>query len=168
MQVRVDEMIDDQPCQNEQEACIPTTRLHESAGDALKDVCVSYNEWSKGLTDSSLQMCLGLVAANWLVFGSVKGILHNKSAMTSLLLVLVALVSNLLGSYLMSEWFRMRAEYAEKDSARWKSEFDRYSGIRHPWPYTQSIERVTKFLRFLKVTLPLASGAYLIIGAIKA
>jgi hypothetical protein len=141
--------------------------IHDSPITALKDVCSAYNDWSKGLTDSSLQMCFGLVAANWLIFGSVKGILANSSAMASLFLVLIALACNLLGAYLMSEWFRRRVEYAEQDSARWELEYRKYSGIRHPWPYTQSIECATKILRFLKMILPLASGICLIIAALK-
>jgi len=141
--------------------------IYETPIAALKDVCSAYNDWSKGLTDTSLQMCLGLVAANWLVFGSVNGILHNRWAMVSLFLVLLALACNLLGNYLMSEWFRIRVEYAENDLARWEQEHGKYSGIRHPWPYTQSIECTTKVLRFVKMILPLASGLLLILAAFK-
>jgi hypothetical protein len=133
----------------------------------LKDICGAYNEWSKGLTDTSLQMCLGLVAANWLVFGSIKGIVSNRWAMGSLFFVLLALTCNLLGSYCMSEWFRIRIEYAESDVARWESEYCKYSGIRHPWPYTENIECATKFLRLTKMVLPLASGAAFIVAALK-
>lgn len=141
--------------------------IHESPTAALKDVCGAFNDWSKGLTDTSLQMCFGLVAANWLVFGSVKGILHYKLAMASLCLVLLSLACNLLGAYLMSEWFRLRVEYAEKDDARWDSEYRRYAGIGHAWPYTNTIECATKVLRFLKMMLPLVSGVCLIVAAIR-
>jgi hypothetical protein len=141
--------------------------IHETSIAALKDVCGAYNDWSKGLTDTSLQMCLGLVAANWLVFGSVKGIVNNRWAMGSLFLVLSALACNLLGSYCMSEWFRIRIEYAESDIARWESEYCRYSGIRHAWPYTENIECASKFLRLTKMVLPLASGAAFIVAALK-
>jgi hypothetical protein len=153
----------ERPCESGLEAGV-----HESPIAALRDVCSAYDDWSKGLTDSSLQMCFALVAANWLVFGSVAGIRQHGWAMASLFLVLAALAFNLLGAYSMAEWFRRRVEYAEADGARWKSEFVRYSNIRHPWPYTRNVEVASKVLRFLKMALPLVSGVGLIVAALGA
>lgn len=153
----------ERPCES-----VPETGVHESPISGLRDVCSAYNDWSKGLTESSLQMCFALVAANWLVFGSVAGIRQHGWAMASLFLVLAALAFNLLGAYSMAEWFRMRVEYAEEDSARWRLEFEKYSSLRHPWPYTQGIECAVKVLRFLKMILPLASGVCLIVAALRS
>ena len=142
--------------------------IHQSPTAALKDVCGAFNDWSRNLTDTSLQLCFGLVAANWLVFGSVKGILHNEWALASLFLVLLALACNLFGSYLMSEWFRTRVEYAERNDATWLLEYRKYAGTRHPWPYTKNIENATKALRLFKMSLPILGGICLVVAALKA
>ena len=39
--------------------------LYGSSNDALKKVCSEYEYWSGRLTETSLQMCCALIAANW-------------------------------------------------------------------------------------------------------
>lgn len=51
--------------------------LYASPAEALKKVSTEYEYWSGKLTETSLQMCYALIAANWVVFGSMNGSLSN-------------------------------------------------------------------------------------------
>jgi hypothetical protein len=63
------------------------SRLYATPEEALKKVSSEFEYWTGRLTETSLQMCYALIAANWLVFGSVRGILGNLCATLSLLMV---------------------------------------------------------------------------------
>lgn len=139
--------------------------VHETPQKALEKVGSEFEYWSGKLTETSLQMCYALVAGNWLVFGSVGSILGSGWAMLSLLMVLLAMILNMVGAYIMSEWMRLRFEYAESDSDRWKEEFKEYSGERNARPFTKGIEMAGIALRVIKVGLPLVGGLFLIVGA---
>src|SRR5689334_22277255 len=100
----------------------PDSRLYESPTEALKKVCSEYEYWSGKLTETSLQMCYAVIASNWVVFGSVNGILGNMWAKLSLLMVILALATNIIGAWLLSEQLRTRVEYGEADGLRWFQE----------------------------------------------
>jgi len=53
---------------------------YKSSTDALKETKTAFDYWSGQVTATSLQMCYGLIAANWVVFGSVGNILHSGYA----------------------------------------------------------------------------------------
>jgi len=55
----------------------PKIGLFESPADAQKSVSGAYDYWSGNLTASSLQMNYALIGANWIIFGSVNGILGS-------------------------------------------------------------------------------------------
>jgi hypothetical protein len=110
---------------------------YKSAQEALDAVAKAFNDFSGSVTSTSLQMCYALVAGIWLVFGSVKGILGSGFAMLALFFVLSALMVNLLGAWVMSEWMRVRFGRAEADSPRWQREFRESAGTRSPWPFTR-------------------------------
>src|ERR1700682_3212706 len=97
-------------------------RLYKSPGEALKKVSSEFEHWSGKLTESSLQMCYALIGANWAVFGSLQGILKNRWPKLSLLMVIIALATNIIGAWLLSESLRKRVEYGEANSGRWKKE----------------------------------------------
>jgi hypothetical protein len=65
--------------------------LYTSSADGLKAIREDYLYWTGKLTDSSFQLSLGIVAANWAAFGSVQKILSNIWAKTSLGIVIVTL-----------------------------------------------------------------------------
>jgi hypothetical protein len=56
------------------------TGTYESSTGALKEIKTAFDYWSGQVTATSLQMCYGLIAANWVVFGSVRNILHSGYA----------------------------------------------------------------------------------------
>jgi len=140
--------------------------LYPYPTEALKKVCSEYEYWSGNLTETSLQMSYALIAANWIVFGSLNGILGNFWAKASLLMVILALATNIIGTWLLSEALRKRVAYGESDEARWKEEFDKYSKISCPWPFTESIDGIGRWMRIIKATFTLVAGVLLIIGAI--
>jgi len=142
------------------------TALYDSPADATKSVNSSYDYWSGNLTTSSLQMNYALIGANWAVFGSTSGILGNCWAKWSMLLVIIALGLNALGSMALTKLLRSRIEYAESDYNRWAVQFKDNYGKKSTWPFTDSIDGIGSGMRWLKASLTLASGILLIIGAI--
>jgi hypothetical protein len=143
-----------------------TPGLFSSSSEALKKVCSEYEYWSGKLTETSLQMCYALIGANWVVFGSLNGILGNLWAKWSLLMVILALATNILGAWILSESLRKQVEYGEADKVRWESEFDRFSAISCPWPFTDSIEKTGRWMRIMKATFTLVAGTLLMAGAL--
>jgi hypothetical protein len=144
----------------------PDTGLYLSPAEASKKVGAEYEYWSGKLTETSLQMCYAIIGANWVVFGTVNGILDNIWGKTSLLMVMIALASNIIGAWALSYLLRKRVEYTEEDSARWKKEFANSVGTRCSWPFTESIDHVGLWMRRIKAVFTLAAGACLIWGAI--
>jgi hypothetical protein len=140
--------------------------LYADPDDALKKVQDGYEYWSGRLTETSLQMCYGLIGANWLVFGSVNGILHSRWAEWSLLMVLLALGSNVIGAWTLSELLRKRVRYGESHGEKWAKEYKESTGKPVAWPFTDRIQNTGKYMRWIKATFTLASGALLIVGAI--
>jgi hypothetical protein len=111
-------------------------------------------------------MCYALIGANWVVFGSVGNILHNRYSIVSLLLVLLALTFNLFSAYALAEYMRRRFGYAVSNRKRWEAEFQDEKIQSTTWPYSKWTEGASIATRMIKVVLPLASGVWLIIGAI--
>lgn len=145
---------------------MPEIGLYKAPADAQKAVAGAYDYWSGNLTTSSLQMNYALIAANWIIFGSVNGMLASIWSKWSMLLVLIALVVNVLGSWILSGMLRSRTFYAESDYQRWMTEFDNARGKQTSWPFTTGIDGVGKWMRRIKATLTIASGICLIIGAL--
>lgn len=61
--------------------------LYTTSSDAPKAVRDDYHYWTGKLTDSSFQLSLAVIAANWPVFSSASGILCNWWAKLSIALV---------------------------------------------------------------------------------
>lgn len=53
------------------------TTLYKDPAQALQTVSSEYAYWSGKLTETSSQLSYALIAANWVVFGSLNGILHS-------------------------------------------------------------------------------------------
>lgn len=141
------------------------TTLYKNPAEALKKVSSEFEYWSGKLTETSLQMSYALIAANWIVFGSLNGILASTWAKVSLLMVIVGLAVNVIGAWRLSESLRNRVGYGEADSERWAAEFKKAMGKRVPWPFTESIESTGKWMRRIKAISVLVAGLLLIIGA---
>jgi len=140
--------------------------LYSSPAEAAKKLGLEYEYWSGKLTETSLQMCYAVIGANWVVFGSMNGILGNIWAKTSLLMVIFAVASNVIGAWLLSAKIRSRVVYSEADKKRWSEEFEKLVGTTSPWPFTESIDAVGRWMRVIKAISTLVAGALLIIGGI--
>lgn len=140
--------------------------LYASPEDALKKVDSEFEYWTGRLTDTSLQMCYALIGANWVIFGSVDGILKNIWAKSSLVLVLLALASSVIGAWVLSESLRKRIAYAQSNVERWKKEFEYSTGQDDAWPFTESMQNIGFYTRWMKAGFTLASGFCLIAGAV--
>jgi hypothetical protein len=144
----------------------PDTGLYSSPAEASKKVSSEYEYWSGKLTETSLHLCYAVIGANWVVFGSINGILDNNWAKMSLLMVILALASNIVGAWVLSWLLRKRVIYSEDKKAEWIKEFNQFVGIRSTWPFTDSIDAVGLWMRRIKAVFTLAAGACLIWGAI--
>lgn len=152
------------PEKNQQPTSVDT--LYASPAEALKKVSSEFEYWSGKLTETSLQMCYAIIGANFVVFGSVNGILGNLWAKWSLVMVIFALAVSIIGAWLLSESLRKRVAYGEGDKDRWKKEFDAFSTTNSPWPFTKNIEDTGRSMRVIKGVFTLIAGGLLIIGAI--
>src|SRR6185369_4784476 len=117
-----------------------------TATDAVKAVREDYLYWTGRLTETSLQLSYGVIAANWAAFGSVNGILNSLWSQLSLVLVIASLGMSVAGAKWMGELHRKRIDYAA-DANRWNAEFQAHSGKPGPWPFTRGIEASGRWLR---------------------
>lgn len=138
--------------------------LYAGPTEAAKAVHEDYLYWTGKLTDTSFQLSVAVIAANWAVFGSTQHLLANTWSKLSISVVILSVGTSLLGAKIMSELHRKRLEYAESDPARWKEEFDAAHGRSDPWPYTRVIEALAFLFRWCKTWLPLAGGALFLAG----
>jgi hypothetical protein len=126
---------------------IDVVGLYDSPKEGLKKVSSEFEYWSGELTETSLQMCYALTEANWVVFGSVNGILHSSRAKASLILVLLALASNVIGAWMLSELLRKRVAYGEGRSDEWETEYKEVAGKDVAWPLRDEIQNTGKYMR---------------------
>ena len=144
----------------------PPGVLYGTAESALKAVQDDYIYWTARLTDSSFQLSLALVGANWAVHGTVRAVLGSFWSKISILLVVIGLLVTLVGAKLMGEMHRRRVDYAEANPERWKAEFLQSSVGVNPWPFTREILDLGLFLRHAKLWLPIASGAAFVLALV--
>jgi hypothetical protein len=141
--------------------------LYASSDEALKAVKDDFLYWTGTLTDSSFELSLALIAANWAVFGSVQRILSNPRAKTSLGLIIATLAISLAGAKYVGELHDRRVKYAAQDVDRWEKECAAAYGTTSPWPFTIKIERLGRCLREVKTWLPLLAGILFLVALFK-
>ena len=134
----------------------------------MKAVRDDFLYWTGKLTDSSFELSLALIGANWAAFGSVQKILTNGWARASLGLVIGSLGLTLIGAKCMGELHRRQIDYAAADPERWERECAAALGRIGPWPFTKGIERLGRGLREAKTWLPLAAGISFLIALFTA
>lgn len=158
------------PQQSREQALSPSKRvgaLYADSTDALKAVREDYLYWTGLVTDTSLQLSLAIIAANWAAFGSVQKILSNRWSKYSLGLVIVTLGLNLFGAWCMGELHQKRIDYAA-DSDRWEKECAAALSHKGTWPFTKKIVCLGFSLRIVKTWFPLAAGALFLLALFKA
>jgi hypothetical protein len=163
------EMVEETTKEPEEQRSLDASKpkgLYATADDALKKIASEYEHWSGKLTDVSLQMCYALIGANWVVFGSINGILKSSPAKWSLVMVLLALASNVVGALVLSESLRRILKKGEGDLDRWAAEFKESTGKDVAWPFTDFVDSVGRLTRFIKGCFTIAAGVIFIIGAI--
>lgn len=138
--------------------------LYENEGDGLTKVHERYHYWTEKLTNSSFELSLSVIAANWAIFGSVQGILTDSWAKYSMAVVLIGLILNLIGTKLMSEWLCKQVNWAEANPESWSNQYKKSLGTSDPWPFTKEIDTLGWYLRQVKTWLPIISVVLLIIG----
>lgn len=154
------------PTSPDKEAVSKVGLLYESSSAALEAVNESYLYWTGNLTDTSFQLSIALLAANWAIFGSVNGMFGNQWSVVSVALVILGLALGVIGAKIIGEAARERIEYAESNAQRWNAEFNENLSSKGPWPFTTKIEISARALREVKLWFPLAAGISLLIGLV--
>ena len=145
-----------------------TSGAYATSAEALKAVGAEFGYWSEKLTDTSFQLSIALIAANWAAFGSVTRVLENGWAKASLALVILGLGVSLVGAKWMSEAHRRCYENAEGNLGQWEADFMASIGQRIAWPYTDNIELAGRILRECKMWLPIGSGVLFLVGLVSS
>ncbi len=158
-----------QPVGTNQPAGVTSTAqgLYQSSNEALKAVRDDYLYWTGRLTDTSIQLSYGVIAANWAVFGSAHEVLTSTWSKLSVGLVIVGLGLSLAGAKWAGELHKARIAYAEADGSRWKAQFEESSAKPDPWPFTQGIESLGRAMREAKTWLPLIAGVLFLIALVR-
>jgi hypothetical protein len=141
--------------------------LYASPQEGLKKVSSEYEYWSGKLTETSLQPCYAVIGANWVVFGSVNGVLNNAWAKWSLLMVMIALGSNVVAALMLSESLRKQMDYGESHRDKWAQEFKDAIGKEVAWPFTDRIQNTGRVLRWIKGPFSIGGAILLLIGFIR-
>jgi hypothetical protein len=155
---------------NQGEATSPEnsdTLLYKSSGEALKALGEYFKGLSGRLTDASVQMCYGLIGANWVVFGTVGNILKDTWAKLSLLMVMLTLGLNVLVVWRLTESIKKRSDWAETSKEEWTKMYEAYK--LEPdiyFPFTPFQDRMGSWARWIKAIFPLLGALLLIYGAI--
>ena len=145
----------------------PKSGFFENADAALKDVRESYGYWSGKFNETSLKMSYALIAANWMIFGSVNGILSNQLAKWSLLMPMLAIGSDVAGSWWLGYSLNKQAQYGESHGAEWEEKFKKAAGTNDPFPFTAVQQHAGGVIRAVKALAILAGSVLFVIGAIR-
>ena len=135
---------------------MPVPTGYANSDEALKDVQDTYIDWTRKLSETSFQLSLAIIGANWAAFGAVDKILSNVWAKFSLIVVIADLAINLIGTWRMSEILGRKVNYARKDTQGWNKD---WGEKEYPWPFTRESEGLSRFLREVKVWFPLVAAA---------
>jgi hypothetical protein len=112
-------------------------------------------------------MCFAIIGGNWVVFGSLNGILKNYWAKYSLIFVFIALAVNVIGAWGLTELLRRQVAHGEDNAIGWEAEYQASLGNDVSWPFTKGIANAGIWIRVIKGTFTLLSGALFVIGALK-
>jgi hypothetical protein len=111
-------------------------------------------------------MCYALIGANWVIFGSVNGVLHSNWAKASLVMVMIALGSNVIAALMLSELLNKQMKYGESHCDIWAEKYKNSIGKDVAWPFTDAIQNTGRNMRWIKGTFTILGGIFLVVGAI--
>ena len=111
-----------------------------------------------------MQAAYSIIAANWAVYGGANEILSNLFAKTSMAIVVTFIGLNLFFTGWMTILYEDRNVYANSDKERWEREFANETNSGSSWPYTDSIQNLWAFMRFLKISAPILAGVIFVVG----
>jgi hypothetical protein len=141
--------------------------LYQSPVDATKAIQERFLYWTGKLTDTSLQLCFAVIAANWAAFKTTDDILKNHWSRASIALVIFGMGCNLVATFLVGKSLSQRVDYAEGDLARWQNEYSQSVGKATPWPYSESSVTLSRIARHIRLWVPILGGATFIVALFK-
>lgn len=131
----------------------------EDGKQGLKDDAGS---WSSVVGSLGIQATYAIIAANWAVHSSAGNILSNLYARISVGLCIVFLMLILLFTEWMTEWLTCRWQKADANPELWIKQWEARS--KSKWPYSEGIERLARWLRYLKAGSPIVAGIFFILS----
>lgn len=138
--------------------------LYQTPVDATKAIQERFLYWTGKLTDTSLQLCFGVIAANWAVFKTTDDILKNHWSRASIALVILGMGCNLVATFLIGKSLSERIGYAEADLPRWQNEYSQNVGKRTPWPYSERSVMLSRIARHIRLWVPILGGATFLVA----
>lgn len=155
------------PVSTPEAAAAMKSGLYQDADAALKEVHGSYDYWSGKFNETSLKMSYALIAANWMIFGSVNGILSSQLAKWSLLMPMLAIGTDVAGSWWLGYSLNKQAQYGESHGAEWEKKFKKAAGTDDPFPFTAAQQNAGGVIRAVKALAILTGSVLFVIGAIR-
>jgi hypothetical protein len=138
--------------------------LYQTPVEATKAIQERFLYWTGKLTDTSLQLCFAVIAANWAVFKTTDDILKNRRSRASIALVILGMGCNLVATFLIGKSLSERGDYAEADLSRWQNEYSQNVGKPTPWPYSEGSIRLSRIARYIKLWVPILGGATFLVA----
>ncbi len=136
-----------------------TRSLYQTPVDATKAIQERFLYWTGKLTDTSLQLCFAVIAANWAVFRTTDDILKNCWSRASIVLVIFGMGCNLVSTFLIGNSLSERIDYAEANLPRWQNEYSQNVGKPTPWPYSEKSVMLSRIARHIRLWVPIFGGA---------
>jgi hypothetical protein len=132
--------------------------------EGTSDLLETFNAWSSGLSNYSVQATYAIIAANWAVFASADSIMKAPWALWSIGVCVLFLSINILGVGVITEMHHNRLRKALHEHKWWMAEYECRNEKNSEWPYTVATETWSLRLRLLKIVAPLIAGFLFIIA----
>ena len=140
-------------------------RRFETPAKGLLELERAHEYWSERVTEFSFHASIGLIAGNWALHSDAGALLKNQWALLSIALAIGALLTSLLGAWMVAGECRKQYYKAVADRVAWTKRWEASERIDSEWPFTASLAKLGVFFRFLRTWLPIIGGIAFVVGA---
>jgi len=133
----------------------------KTPADGLEALSSAHHIWTTQLGIRSVAASYAIIGAAWAVYSTK--ITDHALAIWAIGLAIFYLFLSSGISLCVVELLSNRFQYAQKDTNRWKEEWE-HSEYPSDWPYTKPIQWVTKWYHRLKAIMPIVAGLCLILS----
>lgn len=141
-------------------------RIYPSPNAGLRELASCYNHWTGKITESSFQVCVALMAANWAVHQSRDNLLDSFFPKLSVLTVMLAIAANLVASFVMASLHKSRFDAAQANPVDWRKGWASAESTPSKWPFDDEIVLWGRIFLHMRFWLPLLGGVFFVLGVI--